>query len=411
MRDNTAPSPVTRFAWQTGGLVIGRGAAFAVLLLMANDLGQATYGRFVVLLALLELATVPWKPTVQQGAAAAFGVGAGHGSWRRTMLTWWVLGSVLVGPIALAFSGWLAAGAVVGASAANALMIEHWPGHILAGRQRRIAGAMLASQGTRLVVTVLFVATGHLTPTWGITIHAVGYLAGAISFRTAKTDGSGGLGRLTSEVGSEGLRWVELHGPILIVATVLSLGAAGGFDLLYKLAIALAELAAGVGIILLPALVRTQSIGPTIARGIRLPTVLTLLGGAAFAIAARPVLEAATNFDIGSDLAPVLLAVAIVLGPFMGVTKAALLTTGGAGWLVPSQLATAVATVAASWLAGFGLTWAAAAVAVAHIVGAGVRWHGLRTHSALPNRADVLSARLLADDFASLRRVMRRGGD
>ena len=51
-----------RFAWQAGSLAVGRGAAFVSLLLAARELGLDRYGRFVVLLALLEAAMIPWKP-------------------------------------------------------------------------------------------------------------------------------------------------------------------------------------------------------------------------------------------------------------------------------------------------------------------------------------------------------------
>ena len=62
-----------RFAWQAGSLAVGRGAALVALLLAARHMELARYGRFVVLLALLEAAMIPWKPTVQQGAAARLG--------------------------------------------------------------------------------------------------------------------------------------------------------------------------------------------------------------------------------------------------------------------------------------------------------------------------------------------------
>ena len=178
--------PVRRFAWQSGGLLLGRGAALVALVLIARELGLEQYGEFVVLLALLELATVPWKPTVQQGAAARLGRGCSQRSWRKAMLSWWVLGSVLTAPIAWVVTSPLAALSVVGASLANAVMIDHVPQHILDGRQRSIAIAISTSQLTRLAITITFIAAGVLTPTWGIALHAIGYLAGASLLRNRR---------------------------------------------------------------------------------------------------------------------------------------------------------------------------------------------------------------------------------
>jgi O-antigen/teichoic acid export membrane protein len=391
--------PVSRFAWQSGGLVVGRGAAFVALVLIARDLGSSRYGEFVVLLALLELATVPWKPTVQQGAAARLGRGASQRSWRMTMLAWWCAGSIPAGGIAWVFAGPLAALALVMASLANAAMIDHVPQHILDGRQRSIAVALSTSQLTRLGLTIGFIAVGWLTPTWAIALHAFGYLAGALTLRDGGPGGDGSAGSLGAEVGSEALRWIELHGPILIVASVLGLATAGGFDLLYKLVIAIAEMLAGIGIVLLPAMVRAPSVAPVIARGVRVPTVGALVAGVGFALAASPLLSRLADLDVAGGFAPALLAVTMVVAPWMGVSKSALLTVGAARWLVPSQAATAVAVLVASALTGFGVVWAAFAVALAHLAGGAVRWIGLRSSESLPALRTVMAPGAVGEDL------------
>ncbi|MCJ7725364.1 MAG: hypothetical protein MUP76_03110, partial [Acidimicrobiia bacterium] len=107
-----------RFAWQAGSLAVGRGAALVSLLLAARALELDRYGRFVVLLALLEAAMIPWKPTVQQGAAVRLGRGGGQRGWTATTARWWVIGSAVLAPIAWWFDGIESAGLVLAASAA-----------------------------------------------------------------------------------------------------------------------------------------------------------------------------------------------------------------------------------------------------------------------------------------------------
>ncbi|MFQ5553896.1 MAG: hypothetical protein ACE5GC_00835 [Acidimicrobiia bacterium] len=402
-------NPVTRFLWQSGGLVAGRAASLLGLFLIFGDLGQERYGRFVVLLALLELAVAPWKMTPWQSAAAGLGRGASHGSWIVTMATWWAVGTLVLGPIIWVFAGPDATVVFAVTSAANGWMTEHIPGHLLAGRQRKIALGMVGSQLARLGFIGGAMALGLLTPTVAILIHGLGYLVGVVLLWTPRTRGDGRLGPMLPEVGTEALTWVEVHGPVIVVAVLLGLSTAGGFDLLYRVAAAVAELIGGVGLILLPNLIAGTKPGPVVARGLRLPTAGAALLGIAFALAAAPVLEAALDVDLEFGLAPALLAVTMVLAPWMGVTKATLLTHGGVRWILPSQIATSGATMAASAAASHGIVWAAAAIALGHVAGAAVRWWGMRAVDALPVASDVFSARRLTSDVAQLPGLLRGG--
>jgi hypothetical protein len=121
-----------------------------------------------------------------------------------------------------------------------------------------------------------------------------------------------------------------------------------------------------------------------------------------------PFLEAATDSDLTLGLAPALMGVVLVLAPWMGLTKSALLSLDAAGWLPPSQVATSLTTAAASFLAVGGVVWAALAVALAHVAGSGVRWLGLRSRGQLPRVAVVASPAGLREDVAWMRRALRR---
>jgi hypothetical protein len=70
----------------------------------------------------------------------------------------------------------------------------------------------------------------------------------------------------------------------------------------------------------------------------------------------------------------------------MGVSRTALVTLGGSGWLVPSQAAVSGVAVAASFLAVGGVLWAAVAIAAGNLLGALIRWLGLRSLGHLPDR-------------------------
>lgn len=408
------PRPTTtlhRFAWQAGSLAVGRGAAFVSLVLAARELGLDRYGRFVVLLALLEAAMIPWKPTVQQGAAAALGRAGGWRGWAASEAGWWLAGSMVLAPLAWWFDGPGAAGLLVAASAASALMFLHVPGLLLEGRQRRIALGTMAAQCTRLGVTVGLIAAGSLTPRTALAAVAAGSLVGALAMWAPSEERTGRVGWLPSEVGTEGLRWVEMHVPILVVALVLGLSEAGGFDLLLKLMQGVAEVLAGIGIVMLPAFVRgREPVSEVLARSLRLPTLAALLLVAAAAVGLGPFLEAAIGGDLALGLAPALLGLMVVLAPWMGLTKAALISLGASRWLVPSQVATSLTTAAASFLAVGGLVWAALAVGFAHVIGAAVRWAGLRARGVLPAPGAVLSPAGLRGDLTWLRTAVRRAG-
>jgi len=382
---------VSRFAWQSLGLVVGRAAALATLFVIVRHLGTERYGVFVVLLAMLEAAILPWKPTAQQGASTALARGGSRRSWMATMTTWWFVGSAILVPIAWWFESWQAAVALLFASAANALMTEPTPRHILAGRQRIIALAVLVSQVVRLIIMVGMVTAGVLTPTWAIAIHGLGYIAGAFVLRLDYRGGGEPVGLLAKEVGVEALRWIEAHGPIVVVAALLGLDTAGGFDLLLKSASAAALVISGIGMIMLPEMVRAREpIAQIITRGIRLPTVISMAIGGLFAAAALPVLELLSGADLDLGPAPALLAVIIVLAPWMGVSGAALVPLGATGWLLPSQAALASATLIAAFTASSGVFWAAAAIALANVAGASIRWLGLRSRHAAPSLSDLV---------------------
>ena len=227
-----------RFAWQAGSLAVGRGAALLSLLLAARELELDRYGRFVVLLALLEAAMIPWKPTVQQGAAAVLGKGGGQQGWAIATLRWWLIGRRGAGPCS---PGGSTASRVPGWCWRHRqpapLMFLHVPGLLLEGRQRRIA--------TRHDVGPVHPAGRHggadrhrladaaHRPGWRSAIGSVVGAAGLVGAQ--RSAGRVRWAGCCPEVGTEGLRWVEQHVPILVVALVLGLGEAGGLDLLFKL--------------------------------------------------------------------------------------------------------------------------------------------------------------------------------
>jgi O-antigen/teichoic acid export membrane protein len=188
-------------------------------------------------------------------------------------------------------------------------------------------------------------------------------------------------------VATEALRWGEVHAPILVVAMLLGLPSAGGFDLAYKTIQAAAQLLGGIGVVMLPAFVRGEEPpSDVIARSLRLPTAL----GAGLALAAGvglgPVLELLTGTELGLGAAPAAFVPVLLLAPWMGVSWTALVVLGGERWLIPSQVSVSVVTVAASFLAVGGVWWAAVAVSTAHLMGSVVRWRGLRALGHLPPR-------------------------
>jgi len=400
-----------RFAWQAGSLAIGRGAAFVSLLAAARALELDRYGRFVVLLALLEAAMVPWKPTVQQGAAARLGRDAGQRGWAVSTLRWWMIGAVVLAPFAWWFDGLASAGLLVVASAASAVMFMHVPGLLLEGKQRRIALGTISAQCTRLAVTVALIATETLTPRTALAAVAIGSVVGALALWVRSERREGRMGWLLPEVGTEGLRWVEQHVPILVVALVLGLGEAGGLDLLFKLVQGVAEVLGGIGIVMLPAFVRgSEKASAVLARSLRLPTLVAIALAIAGAFVLGPFLEAATDNDLALGLAPALMGIVLVLAPWMGLTRSALISLDASRWLPPGQVATSLTTAAASLLAVGGVVWAALAVGLAHVVGAAVFWIGLRSCGELPSLGGVISPAGLRTDVHWLRSAIRREG-
>jgi hypothetical protein len=404
-RGEKRSGPLLRFAWQSGGLLLGRGAGFVALVVIARDVSASEYGRYAVVLALVEFAAAPWSPTVLQGAASRLGRGASHEGWRRQMVRLWLIGAVVVTPAVWIFDSPVTAFAVLATTAINGLMVEHVPRHLLEGRQRTIAVATSSAQLVRLVGIVALVVWVDLTPAIVLIPYVVGYAVGAVLLRTATAPGVAWQSGLTAEYTTDVLRVVQSHGPVLVVAWLLGLGAAGGFDLLFRLALALAEVIAGVGLIVLPDLVAADPpLGPSVARGIRLPSVLAVVVAAVFAVAAGPLLAALTDSDLGFGLAPLFLAVTLVAAPYMGVARAALVVAGGASWITPSQLALASATLGAAAVGNLGVTWAAAAIALATVVGAAVLAVGLRKHAALPTMRDVADVGALRSDLRALQR-------
>jgi len=406
---NRPTSTLHRFAWQAGSLAVGRGAAFVSLLLVARELGLDRYGRFVVLLALLEAAMIPWKPTVQQGAAARLGRDGGKRGWAATTGRWWAIGAVALAPIAWWFDGPESAGVLIATSAASALMFLHVPGLLLEGRQRRIALGTMAAQCTRLAVTVGLIVSGSLTPRAALLAVGVGSVAGALAMWAPTDRRDGATGWLLPEVGTEGLRWIEFHVPILVVALVLGLSEAGGFDLLLKLMQGVAEVLSGIGIVMLPAFLREgERASAVLARSLRLPTLVGIILAAAAGLFLGLFLEAATDNDLALGLAPALLGITLVAAPWMGLTKAALISLDASRWLLPSQVAISITTAAASFLAVGGVVWAASAVALAHLIGAVALWVGLRALGELPPVNAVLSPAGLRGDLGRLRSAVRR---
>ncbi|MBU1225608.1 MAG: hypothetical protein KJ698_00150 [Actinobacteria bacterium] len=398
-----------RFAWQAGSLAVGRGAALVSLLMAARALELDRYGRFVVLLALLEAAMIPWKPTVQQGAAVRLGRGGGQLGWAAATARWWLIGSAVLAPIAWWFDGIESAGLFLAASAASAVMFLSVPGLLLEGRQRRIALGTMAAQCTRLAATIALIAAGSLTPRTALAAVAVGSVVGAVGMWAPHPVRKGPTGWLMPEVGAEGLRWIEQNVPILVVALVLGLSQAGGFDLLLKLVQGIAEVLAGIGIVMLPAFVRgAERPSDVLARSLRLPTLLAVALAIAGAFLLGPFLEAATANDLAFGAAPALLGIMLVVAPWTGLSRSALISLGASRWLLPSQVATSLTTAAASLLAVGGLVWAALAVGLAHLVGAAVLWVGLRSCGELPAAGAVFSVSGLRSDLRWLGAVVRR---
>ena len=393
-----------RFAWQSGGLILGRGAGFIALVIVARAVGGEAYGRFAVVLALVEFAAAPWSPTVLQGAASRIGQGGSHARWRGEMVRLWLVGAVVVTPAVGLFEDWTTAAAVLATTAINGFMVEHIPHHLLAGRQRKIAIATSTAQIVRLVGIAVLVAAVDVTPALVLVPYVVGYAAGAVMLRTPHTGGGAWERDLRAEYATDVLRVVQSHGPVLVVAWLLGVGAAGGFDLLFRLAVAIAEVIAGVGLIVLPDLVEAKPpIAPLVARGVRVPLLLALVVAVAFALLAGPTLAALTDSDLGFGLAPVFLAVTLLAAPYLGVARATLVVVGGAAWIMPSQLAVASATLGAAAVGNLGLTWAAAAIGVATLLGAAVLTAGLRRHDALPPLSDMISIGAVRADLAAIR--------
>lgn len=394
-----------RFVWQSGGLILGRGAAFATLIIVARAVGAAEYGRYAVVLALVEFAAAPWSPTVLQGAAARIGAGGDHPSWRRAMLRLWVVGAIVVVPAVVAFDGWTTAVAVAATTAINGVMTVDMPHHLLAGNQRRIALATATAQLVRMAGVVALLTVVDPTPAVILFPYVAGYGVGAALLRTTRRQGAAWTRGLWAEYGTDVLRVVQSHGPVLVVAWLLGLDAAGGFDLLFRLALAIAEVIAGVGLIVLPDLVAARgSLAPQVARGVRLPMALAALVAVAFSVAAGPSLAALTASELDYGIAPVFLGVVLLVSPYLGVARAALVVVGGSGWIMPSQAAVASATLGAAAVGGLGVTWAAAAVGMATILGAAILTQGLRRHGALPTAGDVFDLAALRSDATRLRR-------
>lgn len=375
-----------RYAWQAAGQVAGRTASLVSLVVAARVLGLDRYGRFVVLLALLEATMIPWKTTVLQAAAAHRGRAPGGGGWAGTVLRWWLAGAVVLGPAAFWFDGWEGAAALAAASAASAAMFLHVPGLYLAGRQRRYAIGNTAAQTARLAATVALGTLGWLDPRTALLAVGGGALVGAAVLAVGGDPLGGRSLWYGREVVTETLRWAEAHAPILVVALLLGLGSAGGFDLTYKLVQATVLLLGGVGVVMLPAFVRGEEAPKRIiARSLRLPTAAAVLVAAGYAVALGPLLDVLTGSDLGLGPAPAAFAGALVLAPWMGVSWTALVILGGTRWLIPSQVVVSGVAVGASFLAVHGVWWAALAVSAASVLGSVVRWMGVRALGHLPD--------------------------
>ncbi|MCH7846120.1 MAG: hypothetical protein IH850_09850 [Acidobacteria bacterium] len=170
-------------------------------------------------------------------------------------------------------------------------------------------------------------------------------------------------------------------------------------------------LIAGIGIIVLPDLIDArQPVPRLVARGIRLPTLLSIVAAIGFGVFAGPILRTLTNAPLGLGLAPAFLAVTLVLAPWMGVTKSALIALGASSWILPSQFATASATLIAAAVSNQGLVWAAAAIATAHVVASGIRWYGMRSKAALPSLRHTLSPSGIRSDLRAIARLATPGG-
>ena len=403
-------STLFRFFWQAGGQTAGRLVSLASLVIAARELGLDRYGRFVVLLALLEACMIPWKSTVLQAAAVAQGRSEDGAGWGGTVARWWALGAIVLGGAATWFDGWEAGVALAACAAASALMFAHVPALIRTGRQRRFALGNLTAQSVRLALTVALVWFGGLTPIIALLAVGGGSLAGAAAMWVRSRPHTGTPRWYVAEASTEAMRWTQAHAPILVVALVLGLGSAGGFDILYKIIQALVQLLGGIGVLMLPAFLRPgESSAKVLARSLRLPTVLAVLAAAATGLLAGPVLEAATGSGLPFGLAPLAFAPVVVLAPWMGVSWTALVVLGGPRWLVASQSAVSAVSVGASFLAVGGVVWAAVAISAASLIGSGIRWLGLRSFESLPP-AGWLAPEAWRSDAAWVRAAVGRRG-
>jgi hypothetical protein len=389
--------------------LFSRATAFATLVFLARALGLETYGVYVILSALLAAGTLAWNPTVVQSVATRMGTGTSQRSWNLHLVKWGSLGTIAVGPIAWFVDGWQAALALAISAGAEALMLRSIPALLLRGEQRRLAYGIASSQATRLAAVVVFFSLGILTPALALLAHGLGFFVGLIAQGRERAPGAGSLGNVRSEMTVDALRWIENYASILGVAVFIGLEAAGGFDLMMKLALAAAEVMAAVGLIVLPNMVgRGAQFQPAFSRGLRLPSLAAIVAAALYAALTQPVLSLLTGAKIELYGVPILLSVVVVLGPWMGISKTALLSIGAAGWLVPSQLASSSATLLGGFLAPVGVVWPAIAVAAAHLAAGVIRWYGLRSHEALPPWRSLLSANAFRHDLSQMVRLLGR---
>ncbi len=403
---------VQRFAWLAGSQLVSRTLAFVTLVVLARLLSLDDYGAYVVLAALLAAATLAWNPTVVQSAATKVGVGARQRDWDMHLVRWGVAGLVAVAPFAWLTAGWQAVAAVAFASGAETIMMRSVPQLLVTGQQRRLAFGTTSSQVVRFGAVLALAAMGVLSPVSALAAHGVGFLAGAAAQGRAFSGGTQRMERLGSELTVEALRWIESYGPIVGVAVFVGFSTAAGFDLILKLAIALSEVLAAVGVIILPDMVGGGARVPdAIGRGLRIPVPGAVVLAVGYAVGAVPIMRTLTGQPIELGLVPLALAFVLLAAPWAGVSRTALLAGNGARWLVPSQVASASWTLLGGFLAPIGVIWPAVATAAAHVSSGVIRFLGLRRLQLLPRARDVLSAERIRTDLVVLGRALagRRG--
>lgn len=396
-------SSVRRLAWETGNRMWAHGVAFGVVVIITRTIGLGSYGEYVVMLALLAATTLAWNITVLQAAASDLGLGGSQRQWDRHLIRWLGLGVLIVTPLAWVLWGPVTAGVIMVCAVAEAFRVRALPLLILHGAQRRIAIASGASNGLRLAIVTALAAAGWLTPESAVLSQGAAYVVAAILHGRPACEGDRPHRPLRAELSIEVLRWVENYAPVLGIAAIVGISTAGGFDMILKLLAVIVEIFAAIGLIVLPRLVGGgRRTADALATSLRASTVAAAFAAVGFVVVGGPFLGWLAGVTISAGASLIILAVVIVLAPWEGVSKAALVARSESWWLLPAQVAVSLAAFTGASLTAFGVAWAAAAISIGHVLAASVCAAGLRRSGGLPPRAMLFSSRRTVNDVRSI---------